>query len=457
MSLKKNKIRNNSMIYTIRNVMNIIFPLVTFKYASGIISASGVGAATYASAIIGYFSLIAKLRSNKEKFDEFCNIMFTINVISTVFAYLVLVFFLINVKDLAKYRELILIYSVTIGLTTIGMEWIFVVEERFIYITARSIIIQAISLLLLVIFVKQKEDVAVYVGINVLANSGSYILNYFYLKRNKKIKLISIKKCAKYVKPILVIWVANVASMIYINADTIVIGSILGSVEVGIYSAASKIVKAVCVPITSICTVSGPDLASAIGKKDRNETTELTKTVITFASFLIFPCIIGIWLFGDLAILLLSGKEFLGGFTAEKILSLDIFLSPLNGFFVSQILIPAQREKKATKALVLAAIGNIILDILLIPKFFINGAAIATVFSESIVLIICLPEINKIIDLKRISSKVWNAMFCSLSIVFVYEGIKYFVENRIIQLIFTIVIGGIIYCFFYWRINCKFS
>jgi len=470
LSLKKNKIRNNSMIYTIRNVMNIIFPLVTFKYASGIISASGVGAASYASAIIGYFSLIAqlgintyalaegaKLRSNKEKFDEFCNIMFTINVISTVFAYLVLVFFLINVKDLAKYRELILIYSVTIGLTTIGMEWIFVVEERFIYITARSIIIQAISLLLLVIFVKQKEDVAVYVGINVLANSGSYILNYFYLKRNKKIKLISIKKCAKYVKPILVIWVANVASMIYINADTIVIGSILGSVEVGIYSAASKIVKAVCVPITSICTVSGPDLASAIGKKDRNETTELTKTVITFASFLIFPCIIGSWLFGDLAILLLSGKEFLGGFTAEKILSLDIFLSPLNGFFVSQILIPAQREKKATKALVLAAIGNIILDILLIPKFFINGAAIATVFSESIVLIICLPEINKIIDLKRISSKVWNAMFCSLSIVFVYEGIKYFVENRIIQLIFTIVIGGIIYCFSYWRINCKLS
>lgn len=85
------------------------------------------------------------------------------------------------------------------------------------------------------------------------------------MKRNKKIKLISIKKCAKYVKPILVIWVANVASMIYINADTIVIGSILGSVEVGIYSAASKIVKAVCVPITSICTVSGPRLASAIG------------------------------------------------------------------------------------------------------------------------------------------------------------------------------------------------
>lgn len=172
---------------------------------------------------------------------------------------------------------------------------------------------------------------------------------------------------------------------------------------------------------------------------------------------MIFPCIIGIWFFGDLAILLLSGKEFLGGFTAEKILSLDIFLSPLNGFFVSQILIPAQKEKKATKALVLAAIGNIILDILLIPKFFINGAAIATVFSESIVLIICLPEINKIIDLKRISSKVWKAMFCSLSIVFVYDGIKNFVENRIIQLIFTIVIGGIIYCFSYWRINCKFS
>ena len=33
------------------------------------------------------------MNSIKEKFDEFCNIMFTINVISTVFAYLVLGFF----------------------------------------------------------------------------------------------------------------------------------------------------------------------------------------------------------------------------------------------------------------------------------------------------------------------------------------------------------------------------
>lgn len=143
--------------------------------------------------------------------------------------------------------------------------------------------------------------------------------------------------------------------MIYINADTIVIGSILGSVEVGIYSAASKIVKAVCVPITSICTVSGPDLASAIGKKDRNETTELTKTVITFASFLIFPCIIGIWLFGDLAILLLSGKEFLGWIYGRKNFELRHIPFAFKGFFVSQILIPAQRRKKSNKGLSLSS------------------------------------------------------------------------------------------------------
>ena len=45
----------------IKTLMSVLFPLITFPYASRILGAEGIGKVNYASSIISYFSLAAAL------------------------------------------------------------------------------------------------------------------------------------------------------------------------------------------------------------------------------------------------------------------------------------------------------------------------------------------------------------------------------------------------------------
>lgn len=450
-------IKTNSIIYMIRNVMNIIFPLLTFKYAAIVIKANGVGANNYSSAIISYFGLIAqlgintyaiaegsKLRNSKEKFEKFVSNMFTLNFVSTVVAYLCLAFTITMLSELEEYRILLIIYSLTILSATIGMEWLFIILERFTYITVRSVIFQIISLVMLFMFVKDESDVVWYACLNVFASSGSSILNFIYANRIVKLRISKLSEIGKYLKPVLIIWISNVASLIYINADTIIVGILKGDYDVGVYSAAAKIIKAICVPITTICTVAAPSLAECI-ENNRNGINGMVQKIVDFLAFFIFPSLIGIYLLSDEAILILSGVDFLPGSSAVKILALDIFLSPVNGFLVSQILIPARKEKVSMFAMLLAAIGNILLDILLIPFLGINGAAIATVLSEMIVLIVCMRCVKGIIKVSDVCNHIVFFLASSLIVIPVYFFVKCFNLNYIVFSIITVLVSGILY------------
>lgn len=454
-------IGKNSAIYMIRNVMNVLFPLLTFKYASQTIGPEGVGAANYAAAIVGYFGLIAQLgintyamaegariRKNPNKLKEFVDCIFTINTLSTAVAYALLFSFLIIMPRLAGYRILIVVYSASIILSTIGMEWLFVVKEKFSYITVRSILIQLLAFVFLVLFVKDENDVTIYAALSVLATSASGILNFIYANRLCAIRFVSFKRCVCHIKPVMTIWIANIASLIYVNADIMIIGTLLGDKQVGIYSAATKIVKAVCIPIGTISTVTGPMLAEAIGTDNKVKITEITRKVIKRLSFFIFPCIMGLCCLSEEAILFVSGKAFLGAVAAERIMLLDIFISPLNGFIANQILVPAHKERASMKAMIAAAIANIGLDILLIPRMGINGAAIATVVAELTVLIFCTIQARGIANLALASKAGLRFALASLIIPPVSMLVKQCVKIWYARIIVVVVIAGGAYLIF---------
>lgn len=448
-------LKRNSCIYMIRNVINILFPLITFKYASLKLGATGIGATNVASAYVSYFSLIsqlginayavaegAKIRYDNDKLQRFSNEIFTINIISTVIAYVLLITALLISPVLDQYKNLMVIYSASIILSTIGVEWIFVIYEKFSYITIRSIIFQVVSLIFLFLFVKSEKDSGIYALLSVLSSSGSGVLNFIYAHKIVAFRFASIHDIRRHLKSIFTIWIANVASLIYVNADTIIIGFLLGDTQVGIYSAVAKIVKAICIPIGTISTVAGPHLAECIAIGNRRSISEFSNRVLNFLFFLIFPCMIGLLTLGNEAILLVSGSDFLEGITALYILVIDILVSPMNGFLTNQILIPAHKEKTSMRAMVIAAIANILLDFLLIPHIGINGAAIATVVAETIVLLFCFNQTIGIVDWKVACAGCVKYILCSLIIIPIAQIINLFGFKWAFKTVLTVLCGG---------------
>lgn len=100
------------------------------------------------------------------------------------FAYVCLFVTLIFSVKLHNYRWLIAIYSFQILSNAIGMEWVLNIYEEYAYVTIRSIIFQILSLVLLLCFVRNPEDVYRYVIIQMISTVGIGLANHIYVRKN---------------------------------------------------------------------------------------------------------------------------------------------------------------------------------------------------------------------------------------------------------------------------------
>ena len=201
----KNKSKSlgiNALLNAIRSAVSVVFPLITYPYAFRVLHAEGIGKVNYALSIIGYFSLIAalgistyavregaKLRKNKEKLIEFCNQIFSINILTSIMAYVLLFFCVCNIQALREYEQLIILLSLSIGFSTLGVEWINTVYEDFLYVTIRSIVIYILTLVLLFVLVKDQNDVLQYALLTVTNSGLICISNWLYCRRYVKVRL----------------------------------------------------------------------------------------------------------------------------------------------------------------------------------------------------------------------------------------------------------------------------
>ena len=289
-----NSVRKNAILNIIKQICTIVFPLITFPYATRILHTENYGMFTFASSIISYFTLIAalginnyavregaRIRDDKTELGDFVKRVFTINVISTLFAYALLFLLMLFWRTLDPYRDLLFVLSTAIVFTTIGTDWINVIFEDYAYITKRYIICQSIAIVFLFILVHDQEDTVWYAFISVLGSVLANIANFFYIRRKYGIKLgLSFsKKTWKHLTPILVLFANAVAVTVYIHSDTTILGVLKDDYAVGIYGVASRIYIMVKQVANAAIYVVIPRVASLISQGKDNEIKKLYKDI----------------------------------------------------------------------------------------------------------------------------------------------------------------------------------
>ena len=99
------------------------------------------------------------VRINKDEVNKFVNEVFTINVISTVIAILTMFIIVNYVKEIREYKYVIYILAINIIFTTIGTDWVNIVYEDYSYIAVRYALTHILSLFLLFLFVRSRNDI----------------------------------------------------------------------------------------------------------------------------------------------------------------------------------------------------------------------------------------------------------------------------------------------------------
>ena len=440
-SKKQKSISFNLIVNGIKTLMSVLFPLITFPYASRILGASGIGKVNYASSIISYFSLIASLgistyairegariREDREKFNKFAREILSINLCTTVISYLLLIVFL-SLPILNNYKILLVICRAGIVFTTIGMEWLFIIKEEYSYITIRAIAFQFISLILLFLLVKSEKDCCWYAALTVISSGGSAVMNLWHSRkfvdwRNRGSKL----EFRKHLKPIFLIFGTSLASSIYMTMDTTMLGALKGDSAVGVYTAAVKINSVVSTLIGTVSSTILPRVAYYIGNGLQEQYKKLMKTSMDILLMISMPAAIGMICTSDILILLFSGKEFLGGSLAAKILSAKVVVSAINRVLAYQVCTPYKMDKEVLISTASGAIFNLFANAILIPIAGVTGASVATLLSEIIVFCVLSKYAKEVLDTRKLYDRLW--IYGAISILFVFVRM---IMNRLLE------------------------
>lgn len=460
----KNKSKSlgiNALLNAIRSGLSVVFPLITYPYAFRVLHAEGIGKVNYALSIIGYFSLIAalgistyavregaKLRKNKEKLIEFCNQIFSINILTSIMAYVLLFFCVCNIQALREYEQLIILLSLSIGFSTLGVEWINTVYEDFLYVTIRSIVIYILTLVLLFVLVKDQNDVLQYALLTVTNSGLICISNWLYCRRYVKVRLTKRIELKKHIKPILTIFANSVATTIYVNADTTMIGLLSGDYYVGLYSLAVKIYNVIKTMLAAIYSVAIPRISFFAGQNDKGKVKQVFTSVCAALTIILLPAGVGLATISKEVVIIMGGTEYLDSALTLQILSFSLIGAVFGGLFTYCLNIPLGREKINVEATTISALVNVGLNVIIIPIFKHNGAAFTTALAEFLVLFYCwvsCKDLDDYIDVNLFKKNLFQSFVGCITIFIVSLIVKYYWDGVLVRVALVIALSVILY------------
>lgn len=389
-------VKNNMMMSIILTVSNFVFPVIIYSYVARLLGTSGTGKVAFANSILQYFTYIAtlgiptyglrecaKVRDDRRKLSRIVKELLIINAISSCVAYAALTVTVAITPRLYVYKELFLVMSISIPLNTLGMEWVYGALEEYSYITIRSLLFKALSVILAVFLIRASDDYLWYGFISIFTVSASNVCNLFNIRKYIDFTETEISGLKKHLRPIFTLFAASIVITIYANFDISMIGFIRSEDEVGIYSAAVKIKGILLSLSTAITNVIIPRISYYIQQGQLENIKKLARYSFRVSMVLALPTAIYVFIFAENVLYFVCGPGYAAASSTLRILMLCIIPLILTNLFGNQLLVPLGKEKRYTESVFVGGLIDIALNLLLIPSLGSFGAAVGTLVAES--------------------------------------------------------------------------
>ena len=450
MSVKKNYLYN--LLY---QMTSVLLPVLTIPYVSRVLSADGIGINTVTYANTQYFILlgslgisiyatkkIATIREKKDKLKKTFWEIFSIQFTGCILAYMV---FALTLGQSHKYGVFYMLQGFYILAAAVDISWYFLGIENFKNASLRSFFAKIISVILIFIFVKTRDDLWKYILINAGTMFVGQLIMWFYVGKDMlKVKEIGKLKIAIHIMPILALFVPQIATQVYTVLDKTMIDLFKGAVEAGYYDQSQKIVRILLSVVTSLGIVMLPRIANLFSKDDLNEVKKSLRKAFVVISFLSIPITFGLIGISDKFVPILFGNEFLSVIPLTKISPVLVIIIGLGNVFGTQYLLAIGKNKEYTASVCIVALVNFCFNLLLIPRFAAMGAVIATVSAELSIALIQFWFARVVFDFTWIKEtyKYWVSGILMLAIVRLVGNVT---PISILFLVLQIAIGSLVY------------
>jgi len=236
---------------------------------------------------------------------------------------------------------------------------------------------------------------------------------------------------------------AGVFGMIYSQTDSVMMGCWGQITQVGWYNAAYKITRATLIPATLI-SISFFPVLSKLFKESKEKLQNTWNYYVKTMIFLAMPLVVGGITLAPKIISFVYGASYLPSIFAFQILiimaGITFFCYPLN-----QALIISNQQRKLFWITFSGAILNIGLNLILIPRYSLYGAAFATVVTLFLIFFLLYKFTSKFTLIRPFNLKfLLSFLSAGLSSIIMYLAIRYPIIYNL-NIIFSVPIGALVY------------
>ncbi|MCX7875231.1 MAG: flippase [Melioribacteraceae bacterium] len=297
-------------------------------------------------------------------------------------------------------------------------------------------------LLLLIVLIKFIKAPLLYFTIAyTISNLPGFIFSFYFLQKKFNYKYEFTFDHSKWlIKESLPMFGFVILTNIFLQLDIVILNSIKGSYEVGIYSAGVRLTMPLSIIPNAIVMTIFPKLVNKL--KENESTEDLTNFTIKLLYFISFS-MAAVFSFESKEIVnLLFGKQYIESSLSASILywsQIFIFFST----FSLSFLIASNNQKYNFIYSLVQVIINVSICFLLIPKYSYMGASIAKLvasFSSFVFVIFALNKVNFKLTFGKVKLIIWSLLLSvTLFIISTLPIYVYLILSLLIITTFTLI------------------
>lgn len=453
-------LKGNVILNFINTITGIIFPVITFPYASRILLPDGIGAVNFLTSIVNYIVLftslgipmyavreVAKHRDNIELRNRITVEITALSIALCLLGYIAVWLLAEFVPRISEAYALFYILSLSVLFTGIGVNWFYQGIEDFKFITIRAVIIRTLAALSLFLFVKDRDDLLIYGAITVGSTVGNNVINFVHLKKYIRFGQIQWRKLdvVRHLRPAIHIFVLNLIISIYLNLNSVMLGFMQGDEAVGLYTAGNKIAHIVLSVVTSLGVVMIPRCSNLVEAGNMKEFGAVIGKATRLVMCMALPFTVGLMLLATPIIRIFCGESFVEAIPVLYWTAPIIIFIGLTNVIGLQVLYPQGKENIVIWSTLGGAVLNLILNLVLIPLYAEIGAAVATFIAELAVLILQIILGYKYFPLKIKDIKYQSYLVATIIMSIAVALVVMATGDMWMQVLVSLLLGGALY------------
>lgn len=451
-------LKKNIAISTLYQVLIIILPLITAPYIARVLGPDQSGVYDYTNSIMTYFSMFAALGTASYGVREIARVREDVAMRSKLFWEIELMTVMTSAACIAvwfafialtpRYKVIYVVLTMGLFSTMFDISWFFAGMEQFKYTVTKNAACKLIGVVLMFLFVKKEDDLLLYIIIITASTMIGNLSMWMYMPRFIEKVDFRTLTFRRHFHETLIYFVPTIATSIYTVLDRTLIGVLTqNKAENGCYHYAMQIVNMMkALTFASLNMVLGSRLSFLFAEKRYDEIRERIADSINYILFM------GIGIcFGMIGVARRFVPVFLGpGY--DRVITMLMLMSPIviiigiSNCLGSQYYTPAGFRKLSARYIITGAVVNLLLNLVLIPRYWGYGAIVASLIAETVITVLYLRNCNGYLKVETIARGSWKKLIAGAIMLAVIKAIDSLIPFDIIALFAEVAVGFTVYC-----------